>query len=199
MKLNLKLLYVGASALLTACAPVSPLDAVEIGVKSFEVKLEVADDGRGNPVLLNKNVKTKECVNFPDEDKYRKGCIVADVNETVEVDFKLSGSGGWYFAKLQICSAPDQVKPDVCELSDVQRADWLVLANAGVALPDANCLIEITQFGVGLRQFKLRDFNFRKDTYFYRIQVCAKKADDSGEECLWMDPGGANNGRIGMG
>jgi len=195
MKIDRLLVSIGASALLMACAPVSVLDQGDAGIKPFEVKLEVADDGRGNPVLVNKNKKTKGCTKFPDEDKYRKGCIYAGPNETVEVDFKLSGSGGWYFATLEICSAPDLMKPDECELSDVQRADWLVLANAGAALPGADGQVKITDFGVGLKQFTLRDYNWRADTYVYRIQVCAKKADDNSEQCLWMDPGGENNGR----
>jgi hypothetical protein len=201
MKMSRLVTCVGVFALLAGCSPVPPQEtepAVMSGVKGFTVNLEVADDGRGNQTLVNRNDRTKGCDKFPDEDKYRKGCIVAGVNEMVKIKFNLTGARDWYFAAFQVCDAEKLIKPDDfdhCRLTDEQRADWLVLANGGIALPEANGRVDITAFGAGLRQFEVRDLNWMKGYYFYGVLACTGTGDD--RKCLWTDPGGENNGRLG--
>jgi hypothetical protein len=80
-------------------------------------------------------------------------------------------------------------------LTDEQRADWLVLANGGIALPDENGRVDIAAFGPGLKQFEVRDLNWMKGYYFYGVLACTGIRDD--QTCLWTDPGGENNGRLG--
>jgi hypothetical protein len=199
MKMCRLVTSIGLFALLASCAVQDQGTQTpgRSGIKGFKVKLEVTDDGRGNAVLDNKNPKTPGCDKFPDEDRYRKGCIVAGVNEMVEVEFKLSGTPGWYFAAFQVCSmeAENPAKPetfDNCELTDEQRADFLVLANAGIAIPDEHGRVDISAFGTGLRQFEVRDLNWMAGNYFYGVQACS----DAGEtrQCLWTDPGWENKG-----
>jgi len=183
-------------ALLAGCAAHDQGMQVRSGIKAIKFKFEVAEDGEGNAELVNKNVKTRGCDRFPDTDEYRKACIVAGVNEMVEVEFKLSGTPGWYFAAFQVCDAENLAKPenfDDCALTDEQRADWLVLANAGIAVPNDKGRVDITSFGIGLKQFEVRDLNWMAGTYFYAVQACTGTGDDT--TCLWTDPGGENNGR----
>lgn len=196
MKFFELLVSIGTVGMLAGCAVHDMQTLAKAGIKPFDVVLEVIDDGRNPPVLVTKDKKNNKCTKFPDDDKYRKGCIFADLNEVVETTFTLSGSGGWYFTKFWICSAKDAKKPETCSLSAVQMADWVVLANAGAAMPGTDGSVDITQFGTGLRQFTLRDNNWRKDEYFYRVQACSKKSDDDEVvTCAEMDPGSENNGR----
>lgn len=198
MKIFRSLVCIGSVAMLAGCAVQDMQTRGKAGIKPFEVKLEIIDDGQSPPVLVTKDKKNSKCTKFPDKEKFRSGCIFADFNEVVETQFTLSGSGGWYFTKFWICGAKDPEKPETCSLSAEQRADWVVLANAGAAMPDEHGLVEITQFGPGLKQFTLRDNNWREDDYFYRVQACSKKTGDGGGEdmtCAEMDPGGQNNGR----
>ena len=180
--------------LLVACAPLGTTKQGNPALKPFAVKLEVAEVG-GQMVLQNKNQKSAGCDRFPDQDRYRKGCIVAEPNEVVDVRFKLSGSGGWYFATFQICSASKLQKPadfSTCALSNAQRSDWLVLTKNAAALPDSQGIVDIAAIDAGLRQFTLVDVNTIEADYFYRVQVCT---DNPVLECLWTDPGGQNKGR----
>jgi hypothetical protein len=198
MKMYRLVASIGVFALLAGCTvhDQGTKTKTKSGIEEFKVKLEVAEDSSGNAVLVNKNPKTLGCDKFPDEDKYRKGCIVAGLNEMVEVEFKLSGTPGWYFAAFQICGVEKLEKPadfDDCELTDEQRADWLVLANAGIAVPNDKGLVDITPFGVGLKQFEVRDFNWMKGNYFYGVQACTGTGES--KRCLWTDPAGENNGR----
>ncbi len=192
---------VSTTTVLAACGPQYTLRGTGFkGVTPFTVKLEVVDNGGGNYSLVNKNPRNRNCSSFPDTDEARKGCIVAASGAALEVGFKLSGSGGWYFNSLQICNVDDPaswVKPetfDDCELSDEQRADWVVLANNGVAVPGVDGHVDIAQFGKGQRKFELRDNNWREGYYFYRIEACVDKNDGTVDQCLWTDPGGQNKG-----
>jgi hypothetical protein len=203
-----------AAALMAGCvsaaAPKPTTDAATTtltpGIQPFPVILKVEGD-QGSEELVSKNSKTPGCTRFPDQGNYRKGCIVAALNEMVEVSFNLVGSGDWYLAQFQICNVAasemnnEIVKPadfSECYLTDAQRADWLVLANSGVAAPDENGLVDIMDFGTGLKTFELRDYNWTAATYFYRIQACVDETGDGGSvehRCIWMDPGGENTGR----
>ena len=192
-------LCVVVGALLAACCPQGVVKQGSSGIKPFEVKLEVTEV-QGNTVLQNKNPKSGDCDKFPNQDKYRKGCIVADLNQTVDVRFKLSGSGAWNFTTFQICSASDLKKPadfSTCTLSDIERADWLVLTKTGSAMPGSDGVVDIAGLDEGLSQFRLLDLNLIEADYFYRVQVCEKKndTDASSPTCLWTDPGGQNKGR----
>ncbi|MGD8577991.1 MAG: hypothetical protein PVI46_01615 [Lysobacterales bacterium] len=196
-----------AAALMAGCASAAvQTQTIDPGIQPFPVILKVQGD-QGSEELVSKNSKTPGCNKFPDQGNYRKGCIVAALNEMVDVRFNLVGSGDWYLAQFQICNVEasennnEIVKPadfGECYLTDAQRADWLVLANSGVAAPDENGLVDIMDFGTGLKTFELRDFNWTKATYFYRIQACVDEPGEDGSvhhRCKWMDPGGENTGR----
>jgi hypothetical protein len=161
------------------------------GVKPFKVNLEVKD---GN--LINDRHSNTNCANFAP--KLRKGCFVAEFGEMLELKFALkhrSDNKKWRFAKLQICAGTTKPIPSSsCSLNPDQQADWLVVANNEVTLMPSNGTVDLTQFADELRIFSVRDFNWHKGDFTYRIQACEeeKTADD---DCVWMDPGGTNNGR----
>jgi hypothetical protein len=141
----------------------------KLGIKPFEVKLEVTKDAEGKDVLAIKNDRTEDCEKFPNEDRYRKGCIVAGVNEMVNVDIKLSGTGGWYFTAFQVCSVEEPQKPATfpdCSLTREQRADWLVLAKSAIGVLDEKGRFNIPKFETGLKQFKVLDLNLMEGNYF---------------------------------
>jgi hypothetical protein len=199
MKSSRLITSIGLAAVLTGCATQDwePETTVLSGVKGLTVKLEVADDGKGNEVLINKNLKSRGCGKFPDEDKYRKGCIVAQRGEMVKVEFMLSGTPGWYFTAFQVCSVGGEnpQKPADyadCRLTVEQRADLLVLTSSGIAVPNENGRVDIPSSGPGLQQFELRDLNWLKGVYFYGVQACT--GTGGGQRCLWTDPGLENNG-----
>jgi len=171
-----------------------------VKLKPFKVKLEVSTNTRGDTVLDNKNDKTSNCTKFADVDKFRKGCIVAEVDEIVNTEFKLSGSGGWQFAEFQICSTTDvSNKPDFssCGLSAAQTAEWIVMTNTGSALPGTDGKVDISALGTNPTKFQLLDLNLTVADYFYR--VCVKQTNDSCAvpgTCVCTDPGGENKGRL---
>jgi len=207
MKIVQRLILVSAAATLAGCA--SPdmhalgqasqtVDesgaAASAGIKKFSLMLKVESEG-GKDTLVVKNPRSNACDKFADTDEFRRGCIVAELNETVEVKVQFTGSNGWYFTEFQICRVPDDnpQKPadfDDCVLADDERADWMVIANSGIAIPGTDGRVDISQFGTGLRQFELRDLNWKAANYFYRIRACS-----AADICLWTDPGGQNNGR----
>jgi len=172
----------------------------KVKIKPFEVKLEVLKNTRGDIVLENKNDKTANCDKFPNEDKFRKGCLVADVNDIMNVQFKLSGSGNWHFAEFQICSTADVTQKsdfDTCGLSPEQMAEWIVITNAGSALPTSSGKVDISALESKPRKFNLVDLNLTVADYFY--QVCVKQTDESCDvpgTCVCTDPGGVNKGRF---
>jgi len=176
------------------CVPVTKYN-LESGKSAQQVKFEVVENA-GVFSLENKSTKTMGCDKFPDTDENRRGCIVAEARTMLAVSVKLSGSGGWYFSKFQICSVDTPQKPDDfddCSLTDVERADWLVLAHNGIAMPGTDGRVDIAGFGTGLRQFTLLDYNWTRGLYFYRVQVCPNES--SGEsDCLWSDPAVENRG-----
>jgi hypothetical protein len=191
----------GLIGLLLGCAlSPAPPAATTPKLKPFEVKLEVGKNEQGDIVLANKNDKTSNCSKFPNEDKFRKGCIVAEADEIIDVEFKLSGSGGWYFAEFQICSTADTTKKTdfaTCGLAAEQTAEWIVLTNKGSGLPGADGKVDISDLGNKPTKFKLLDLNVTKADYFY--QVCVKQTDykcDVPDNCVCTDPGGQNKGRL---
>jgi hypothetical protein len=191
----------GVMSLLLGCAPPpSPPDATTTKLKPFEVKLEVGKNTQGDTVLDNKNNKTSNCSKFADKDELRKGCIVAGLDEMVDVEFKLSGSGGWHFAEFQICSTADTTKKSdfsTCGLSANQTAEWIVLTNNGSALPGTDGKVDISDLGNQPTKFKLLDLNVTQADYFYR--VCVKESDDKCDvlgTCVCTDPGAENKGRL---
>jgi hypothetical protein len=190
-------LLVGCSSTTTSTTkPKSGLAKVK--VKPFVVKLEVTKNSRGEVVLENKNNKTQHCDKFPDQDKFRKGCIVAEVNEVVDIDFKLSGSGIWRFAEFQICTTADPNNKSnfkTCELDAV--GDWMVLTDGVLRWPDNFGKVDVSVPGKKITQFKLLDLNVTKADYFY--QVCVKNTDTEcnvPDNCVCTDPGGQNKGRL---
>jgi len=203
MKMMRGLTTIAAALLLAGCASTGlhevgqkGTDSVP-GIKPFKVKLEVVADSEGKFELAVKNEeKTRGCDKFPEKDQW--GCIFAATNEMVDVEIKLSGEPGWYFAEFQICRVvgdspkkPDKFDNDSCKMSDEERADWLVLANNGIALLSEHGRVDISsQFGEGLKQFELRDINWTEANYFYRIKACKDATT-----CEWTDPGAQNTGR----
>lgn len=172
-----------------------PAAVAATGIKPFKVRLKVEEDDNGELLLKVKNPETSAgCDKFPEKDQY--GCIVAALNETVEIEVTLIGSPDWHLDAFQICAQlqkPDFTAEAVCDLPDKERADWLVLANNNVALPDKNGRVDLSQFEFfPLAQFVIRDMNWTRASYFYGVRAC--KNDDK-NACLWTDPGGENNGR----
>jgi hypothetical protein len=187
-------------AMLAGCCCLKSTNVTsDIKLKPFKVKLEVSTNTRGDTVLDNKNDKTSNCTKFADTNELRKGCIVAEVDEIVDVEFKLSGSGGWQFAEFQICSTKDlSNKPDFdnCGLSAAQTAEWIVMTNTGSALPGTDGKVDISALGNNINKFQLLDLNLTEADYFYR--VCVKNTNDTCDEgvnCVCTDPGGVNTGR----
>lgn len=187
------------AGMLAGCG-LPPIDATgDVKLKPFKVQFEVSTNTRGDTVLDNKNDKTSNCIKFSDKDELRKGCIVAEVDEMVNVEFMLSGSGGWQFAELQICSTTDMSnKPDFgsCGLSAAQTAEWIVMTNTGSALPGTDGKVNVSALGTNPKKFQLLDLNLTEANYFYRI--CAKQTNDGCDvpgTCVCTDPGGVNNGR----
>lgn len=207
MKILQRLILVSAAALLAGCAspdmhavgqaPASVDDSGAVaaaGITKYSLLLKVESAG-GQDTLVVKNPKSNGCQKFADTDQFRRGCIVAGLNETVEVKVQFTGSNGWYFTEFQICRVADTnpQKPadwDDCVLADDERADWMVIANSGIAIPGTDGRVDISQYGSDLRQFELRDLNWKQANYFYRIRACS-----AADTCLWTDPGGQNNGR----
>jgi len=179
-----------------------PGEAANAGIKRFTLTVRIENE-RGQDVLVVTNPRSAGCDKFETDDKFKtdqslKGCIVAGPNETVDTKVQFRGSNGWYFTEFQICRVADDTpqKPanfdeNDCKLTDDERADWLVMANSGVAIPGTDGLVDINQFGNGaIRQFNLRDQNWIEANYFYRIRACS-----SSTTCLWTDPGAQNTGR----
>jgi hypothetical protein len=206
MKILQRLILASAAALLAGCASTDmhalgetavvsdPGVAALTGTKKYTLMLKVENEN-GVDTLVVKNPKSSGCNKFADTDQFRKGCIVAGLNETAEIKVQFIGSNGWYFSEFQICRTADvnpqkPVNFDDCVLADDERADWLIIANSGIAIPGTDGRVDISQFGSSIRQFELRDLNWKEANYFYRIRACS-----SPTTCLWTDPGGQNNGR----
>jgi hypothetical protein len=182
MKILQRLILVSAAALLAGCASPdmhalgqvsdttngsSPADSP--GIKKFSLMLKVEAVG-GKDTLVVKNPRSNACDKFADTDEFRRGCIVAGLNETVEVNVQFTGSNGWYLTEFQICRVadvnpqkPTEAEWDDCVLADDERADWMVIANSGIAIPGSDGRVDIGQFGPGLRKFGLRDLNWKQN------------------------------------
>jgi len=162
-------------------------------IKPFEVMLKVGTGSTpGTWTLDNMNNKNPNCTKFPDEDKYRKGCIDAQLNEMVNVNFSLIGSKDWYFAEFQICAAPALAKPDdfeSCKLTEEQVGEWIIVAGGKAAIPNTDGLVDISALGMGLDAFTLIDVNLTAANYFYR--VCVKNANN---DIACSDPAAENYG-----
>lgn len=160
-------------------------------LRSFNLLLRVDNNNQ----LVVTNEKSAACQRFDDTDQLRKGCIVANQDEMVDITVRFTGSPGWYFSKFRICRADDQnpQKPgfgSVCTLSDIDRAAWLVETVSGVAIPGTDGLVDINPSGDGaFTEFQVQDQNLTVANYFYGIEAC------NGQKCLWTDPGVQNNGR----
>jgi hypothetical protein len=167
-------------------------------VRPFKVKLEVQGDE-----LINDRRPNDRCTKF-DQD-LKKGCFVAAEGEMLELEFKLkhqSDGKEWRFTKIMICAGTTKPRElSQCALNPDQRADWLVAANNEVALMPASGIVDLAKFADKLRVFSVRDFNWLVGDYVYSIQACEEgKTDENCDEdddcpCVWMDPGGTNNGR----
>lgn len=210
MKMMQGLTTIAAAMLLAGCASTQMnADACDPGVdagelcggtsasltRRYTLTLQVSEvNGQDKLSVLNEKVAA--CTKFDDTDQFRRGCIVAGPDETVNIKVQFTGSKGWYFTEFQICRAADDnpQKPanfDNCTLTDDERADWVVLANSGVAIPGASGRVDINQFGKdAIRQFSLRDQNWTEANYFYRIKACS-----SDTNCAETDPGAQNTGR----
>jgi len=164
------------------------------GVKPFKVKL-IAEGGQ---LKVRERGPNSKCTKFAE--KLRTGCFIAEEGEMLELKFTLqhnSEGKKWRFATVKICagtSKPDPDEPSECTLDADQQADFLVVANNKVACMPSDGTVDLTGFTDQLRVFSVRDFNWHVGDYVYLIQACEEGSTDP-DDCVWMDPGGTNNGR----
>lgn len=163
-------------------------------IKAERINLVVDRTEKGDPELRITNQKNPLCEKFPDEDRFRKGCLFAAKGEMVIAQFRLSGLPGWYFDEFQICHVvdpkdPGSYDPDNCALTDNQLADWHIVVGGEVAQPNIQGRVSISGFETGLTAFGLLDVNWLEASYYYRVRACS---DD--KTCVWTDPGAENKG-----
>jgi hypothetical protein len=187
-------------AMIAACAQQQQAVAAEAELQPFGVKkaafrifnviLKVRTDSGQPPRLDILNNLTGNCDKFVDN--FKRGCIVAELGETVDVGFMLVGPTNWWFAEFQICSTPDTSdKPNflTCGLSPDQADEWIVTTGTELRNPGSNGKVDISALANNLQQFRLLDLNLSVADYFYRVCVT------NGKEIACTDPGGQNKGR----
>jgi hypothetical protein len=192
------LLILALAILIGGCAPMylDPIapPAASSTVKPFSLKLIVRNTPQGQEVLEPNNAKSAKCTKFPDEDRYRKGCIVAEIDELVYVDVKLVGRPQWYFTAFQICATDVKLDDwDQCTINPAQRSDWMLIANNTIQFPAADGMVDLSaSANAGAEEFNIVNFNLLSADYFYRIKACTNTGE---ARCLWMDPAAMNRGR----
>jgi hypothetical protein len=199
MNMKRVLTTIAVAMLLTGCASTdtragedNPAVGVARTLMMFDLLLRVDNDTD----LVVTNEASNRCKKFKN-DRAKKGCIGALLDETVDTTVKFVGSTGWYFSKFRICRADDNAPqkpgfgPD-CTLSDIDRAAWMVQTVSGPAIPGTDGLVDLNPFGdTTFTQFKILDLNLIQANYFYGIEACNATIG----ECVWTDPGSENNGR----
>jgi len=182
-------------ALLSGCSAFSThttFAKIQQKVKPFKVRLEVAEGE-----LTNDRTPNAGCTAFANP--LRKGCFVAEKDEVLELEFRLKRKAErkkWRFTKLMICAGTNKPIPmNTCALNDTQKAEWLVNAKKQFALLPDNGTVDLTTFSDKLRVFSVLDVNGHPGDYTYNIQACPEGLPIIEANCVWMDPGGKNNGR----
>jgi len=166
-------------------------------IKAERINLVVDRTEKGDPELRITNQKNPLCEKFPDEDRFRKGCLFAAKGEMVIAQFRLSGLPGWYFDEFQICDAVDPNRPvsyhpDNCALINDHLDEWRIVVDGKSAQPNQQGQVSISGFETGLTEFGLVDINWLVGFYYYRIRACTGTGDD--KACASTDPGAENKG-----
>lgn len=178
----------GSLLFLAACTP----NVNQLTLDAKEVKLKI----RGNPKRLDiDEPPTKKCTGVSEE--RQRGCIIAELNQLTERDFRLLQAGQFHLTQFEVC--PGQNKradtSQPCSLDDTGRKEFIISHDLGVAMPDANGLVDLTQFSADVEEFTLINKNSVRGDYFYRIQACPDGETSTHPDCIWTDPPVRNKGR----
>ena len=172
---------------LLGCQPSEQTGAQKAGVQKADIKLAASAAGlkftgaSGN-LGTCKSTKKPYCVNVEEE-------------FTAEIVFRLVGSPGWEFSRMQLVAEPSDVKPSDDESSaklnfgnqagftPEMQDDFYVTVDSKNILPDTNGIIKLGGSpGVG-QNFTLIDNNNLEQIYSYQLEVC-----DENDVCNETDP-----------
>lgn len=122
-----------------------------------------------------------------------KGCIRVTKWRKAHVRFLLDDMDDWEFSKIQLVAEPT-AKLDFGNQAGFTQDmidDFYVKINNIKQYPDANGIIDLTGLNKG-DEFKLKDRNKFKQTYWYQIQACPPTGNLA--DCRDSDPKIINDG-----
>ena len=126
---------------------------------------------------------------------FDRGCVIAELNEEVTMEFTLQQGNNYYLRTFQVCSGIDKpASPSDCTLAGPQQSEFEVFVG-GVSKgnPDAQGNVMLGDAAADVEDFSVVNYNNVALDYFYSVQACPDGSNDE-SECFWTDPPVINKG-----